>query len=160
MIEKRQIRTFLVLVSETEEFLVALRFAARRARQAKGRVALLSVVEPQEIETWGGVEQALTDEAFDKARKEMVKHEKLATELSGAEPDIFYRKGERRKALLELIETEPNISVLIMAAQTGEGAHNPLIQYLTSDKGLKKMRVPLTIVSDSCRNGDCADDEA
>lgn len=156
--QKRTVRTFLVMVSDSDKKSLALRYAARRARMAKGRVALLHVVEPQGIETWGGIEQAMADEAFNQARKEMVAYEKLATEISGAEPDVYYRKGERRKALLEFIESEPSISILVMAAQTGEGSHNPLIQYLTSDKGLKKLNVPLVVVTDTCRCDDCDDD--
>ncbi len=149
------VRTFLVLADETEEMLVALRYAARRAKTAQGRVALLYVVEPEEISTWGGVERALTDEAFDQGRKKMVALEKIAREISGAEPVTFYRKGERRKVLLELIESEPSISVLVLAAQTGDGGRNPLIQYLTSDKGLRKLKIPLVVVPDNRRADDC-----
>ncbi|MCH8808530.1 MAG: universal stress protein, partial [Proteobacteria bacterium] len=39
-------RVFLVVVDETEEMKVALRFACLRARRTGGRVALLYVIEP------------------------------------------------------------------------------------------------------------------
>lgn len=39
------VRTFLVVVDETEEMRNALRYACRRAQHTNGRVALLNVVE-------------------------------------------------------------------------------------------------------------------
>ena len=39
-------RVFLVVVDESEEMQVALRFACRRAQHTGGRVALLYVIEP------------------------------------------------------------------------------------------------------------------
>ena len=40
------LRTFLVVVDETEEMRNALRYACRRAQHTSGRVALVYVVEP------------------------------------------------------------------------------------------------------------------
>ena len=51
-----QQRIFLVVVDETEEMRVALRYAALRARHTGGRVALLFVIEPSELKTWGAIE--------------------------------------------------------------------------------------------------------
>ena len=42
----KPVRVFLVVVDNTAEMRVALRFACRRARHTSGRVALLHVVEP------------------------------------------------------------------------------------------------------------------
>lgn len=144
-------RIFLVVVDDSPEFPVALRYAAERARAVKGNVALLSVVEPQGIETWGGVERALDDEAFDRARAIVAAHEKTAEDITGQKPLSYFTKGEIRNVLIELIDQEKEITSLVLAAQTGEGARNPLIQYLTSDKGLRKLKIPLVIVPDMCR---------
>src|SRR3546814_11339237 len=45
-------RVFLVVVDETEEMRVALRFAARRAHSTGGKVAMLYVVEPSAFQHW------------------------------------------------------------------------------------------------------------
>lgn len=142
-------KTFLVIVDDSKEMPVALCYAARRAKQAKGRVALLYVVEPDGIETWGGVEQAVMDHAFDEGREKMAQFEKMAEDISGATPVTFYRKGERRKVLVDLVDTQTDIAALVLAAQTHDGGYNPLIQYLTADKGIKKLRVPLIIVPET-----------
>lgn len=143
-------QTYLVVVDSSKEMPVALHYAARRAHDTGALVALLRVVEVDTIETWGGVERAVLDEAFTGARKEMAVYEKEVEDITGVKPQTYYRKGERRKALLDVIENEPSITTLVLAAGTKDGASNPLIQYLTSDKGLRKLRVPLVIVPDIC----------
>ena len=48
-------RVFLVVVDDSPERSVALRYACLRARKGGGRVALLRVIEPQAIIEWAGV---------------------------------------------------------------------------------------------------------
>ena len=59
----RSLRTFLVVVDETEEMRNALRYACRRAQHTSGRVALLYVVEPGEFQHWLGVGRVMEEEA-------------------------------------------------------------------------------------------------
>lgn len=151
MTEKAQTPAFLVSMNG-EESASALAYAAAQARAAGGRVALLYVVEAQEIEAWGGVEKAMADEAFARARQDLALRAKGIEALSGAEPLAFYRKGERRAALLELIESEPSIVALVVAGHAKDGS-NALLQYLVSDKGIKKLSIPLIVVPEVFRGG-------
>ncbi|HAJ19919.1 MAG TPA: universal stress protein, partial [Rhodospirillaceae bacterium] len=48
-------RVFLVVVDDSEEMQVAMRFACLRAKNTGGRVALLYVQEPAEFHHWLGV---------------------------------------------------------------------------------------------------------
>ena len=52
-------RVFLVVVDESEELHLALRFASRRAQRTGGRVALLQVMEPSDFSHWMAVEQVM-----------------------------------------------------------------------------------------------------
>src|SRR5258706_15193379 len=47
-------RVFLVIVDESDELKLALRYAARRAQHTGGRVALLFVIEPSDPQQWVG----------------------------------------------------------------------------------------------------------
>ena len=47
-------RVFLVVVDDSAEQAVALRYACLRARKGGGRVALLRVLEPVELVEWAG----------------------------------------------------------------------------------------------------------
>ena len=55
-------RTYLVVIDDSPEARVALRFAARRAAKTGGEVDVLAVVEPQDFVQWGGVQAAIEEE--------------------------------------------------------------------------------------------------
>lgn len=144
-------RTFLVVLDDSKEFPRALRYAALRAKELNGRVAVLYIVEPQGIETFGGVEQAVIDEAFDEGRRKMAAHEKAVEAIIGEKLKSHYRKGESRATLLAFIEEKTDICALVLAAQAKEGGNNPLIQYFTSEKGLRKLKIPLIVLPETMR---------
>ena len=55
--------------------------------------------------------------------------QKLATqvnELTGSLPVLFVREGDRRDELLKLIDEEPSISILVLAANTEQRGPGPL----------------------------------
>jgi len=138
-------RVFLVVVDESEELKVALRYAARRAQHTGGRVALLYVIEPSDLQQWMAVETLMREERREEAEALLQKLSSAVTELSGSMPVIFIREGRRRDELLALIEEEPSISILVLAAGAGPEGPGPLITALTG-KALTKLRVPITIV--------------
>lgn len=147
-----QIRVFLVVVDDTAEMRVALRFACRRARHTDGRVALLHVIEPSEYRHFMGVGDLMREEARTEAE---ILVQKLATqvqEMSGAVPIVYLREGNRRDELLKLIHEEPSISILVLGANTEASGPGPLVAALTG-KFLNRLRVPLTIVPGNLDDG-------
>jgi len=150
-----QARIFLVVVDESEEMHVAMQFAALRARHTGGRVALLYVIEPSDMQQWMAVENLVREEKRQEAEQLL---DKLATEvkeMSGSVPVVYIREGRRRDALLTLIEEEPTISILVLAAGTGPEGPGPLITALIG-KMSGKMRVPITIVPGSLSDAQIA----
>jgi hypothetical protein len=67
------------------------------------------------------------------------------SEQTGALPVLYLREGSRRSQLMELIDEEPSISILVLAADTGPRGPGPLVAALTG-KFVGKLRVPVTIV--------------
>ncbi len=60
-------RTYLVVIDETEEARLALRFASRRAAKTDGAVHILALVEQADFVAWGGVQATMEEEARDRA---------------------------------------------------------------------------------------------
>jgi len=150
-----QIRIFLVVVDESEEMRVALQFAARRARHTGGRVALLYVIEPSDMQQWMAVENLVREEQRQAAEQVLSKLATEVKEMSGTLPVVYIREGRRRDALLALIEEEPSISILVLAAGAGPEGPGPLITALVG-KMSGKMRVPITIVPGSLSDAQIA----
>src|SRR5258708_26956166 len=138
-------RVFLVVVDESEELKVALRYAARRAQHTGGRVALLFVIEPSDLQQWAAVETLMREEQREQAEALLQRLSAEVAEMAGSMPVIFIREGRRRDELLALIEEEPSISILVLAASTGAEGPGPLITALTG-KALTNLRLPITIV--------------
>ncbi len=138
-------RVFLVVVDETPELKVALRYACRRAWKTGGRVALLCVVERGEVQEWAGVGELMKEESRQEAERLLQKMAAEVDKLSGAMPVLYLRDGDRREELLKLIEEEPSISILVLGAATGSKGPGPLVSALTG-KFVGRLRVPLTIV--------------
>ncbi len=144
---KQAHRVFLVVVDQSEELKVALRFAARRARATGGRVAMLYVTEPAEAE-WLGVGEIMREERRTEAEQRLQELSTMVQELSGEMPVLYVREGTVREELLKLIDEEPSISILVLGADTGSGGPGPLVTALTG-KFLSKLHIPLTIVPGS-----------
>ncbi len=142
---KTTARVFLVVVDETPELKVALRYACIRAKKTGGRVALLYVMEPGEFQQWMGVNELMREEARLGAEQLLQKIAADVQKESGAMPVLYVREGERRDELLKLIDEEPGVSILVLGAATGSKGPGPLVSALTS-KFVGRMRVPVTIV--------------
>jgi nucleotide-binding universal stress UspA family protein len=143
--EKDDDRVFLVVVDDTEEMRVALRFACRRAAHTHGRVALLYVVESSEFQHWMSVGDLMREEARSEGEQVLQRCAAQVSKQTGSLPVLYLREGSRRSQLMELIDEEPSISILVLAADTGPRGPGPLVSALTG-KFVGKLRVPVTIV--------------
>jgi nucleotide-binding universal stress UspA family protein len=138
-------RVFLVVVDDTDEMRNALRYACRRARRTQGRVALLYVIEPVEFQHWLGVGRVMEAEARVSAEQRM---QALAGEVfgqTGRMTVVHIREGKRAEQLVDLLQTDPTISTLVLGTAVGGGNPGPLVSHLLSNLG-RKIRVPLTLV--------------
>ena len=138
-------RLFLVVVDDSDELEAAVTFACFRARNTGGRVGLLRVVEPADFQHWAAVGDLMREEARADAEALLQQVAGQVVEKQGKFPVLFVREGERKEELLALIDEEPDIRVLVLAAATGAKGPGPLISFLTK-KVIGRMRVPVTIV--------------
>lgn len=138
-------RVFLVVVDESDEMMVALRFACRRALRTSGRVALLHVLEPADFSYSLALESLMEEDRRLEAEKQLQKMAARVNEWTGTMPILYLREGARRAELLKLIEEEPQISILVLGANTGPKGAGPLIEALTG-KFIGKLRIPMTVV--------------
>jgi nucleotide-binding universal stress UspA family protein len=141
-------RVFLVVIDETEELQIAVHYAARRASHTGGRVALLYVIEPSELQHWIAIENLAREERREEAEQLMRRLCEEILPIAGSMPIVYIREGSRRDELLALNNEEPSVSILVLAAATGPEGPGPLISYLTG-KPAARLRIPITIVPGS-----------
>jgi len=143
--QARRDRVFLVVVDDSPERRVALRYAALRAKKSGGRVALLRVIEPAGQVEWAGVGALLAEERREEAEKLLSGLAAEVHEITGGLPILLIREGEARDQLLALVAEDPRISILVLASAPGGSGPGPLIQALTG-RHAGRLVVPMTIV--------------
>ena len=141
-------RVMLVVIDESAELPVALRYACLRARHTGGRVALLYVLEPGDSQQWRAVEDLMREESRAAAEATMKRLSEQVFEASGSMPILYMREGKVRDQLLTLIEEEPSISILVLGASINPKGPGPLVTALTG-AFVSKLRIPITIVPGS-----------
>ena len=121
-------RSYLVVMDETEEAQTALRYAARRAARTGGAVELLALIEPQEFVQWGAVQEAMEEEARLRAEALLVQAKDAIVEEAGIRPNVTVRQGDRIKVVSEFLAEREDIGALVLAA-AAEGGPGPLISH-------------------------------
>lgn len=140
-------RTYLVVIDESPEAEIALRFAARRAVKTGGGVEILTLIPQPEFVQWGGVMATIEDEARERAAALVASAAGTLFAESGITPSITVQQGEGAKVIREMIAANPEIAALVIGA-AASGAPGPMVAHFTgTDAG--KLSVPVMIIPGS-----------
>ena len=128
-------RTYLVVVDDSEESRVALRFAARRAAKTKGRIEIIGLVEPQDFVQWGGVQSAIEEEQRLRIAGVVSAAVGEILDEAGFEVNIIVQKGDAAKNLRDYIGAREDVSALVLGAAPS-GNPGPLVaSFCGNDSG-------------------------
>ena len=141
-------RGFLVVVDDSAEMPIALHFACCRAEHTDGRVALFYVPAKADFQHWMAVGALMREEAREAGEELLQRQSAEVQRKTGKVPILFIREGDRSEELIKLMDEEPNISILVLAAGTEDSGPGPIISYLLG-KGARRLHVPITIVPGS-----------
>ena len=136
---------FLAVVDDSPECAKAVRFAARRCARLGAQIVLLGVVTPPEHETGLGVGEVMQAEAEAQAQKLLDTAAASVRSLAGLEPEQVVRTGSKSDELVQLIETDEDISLLVLAAGEGRDGPGPLVSALAG-KSAASFPIPVAIV--------------
>jgi hypothetical protein len=140
-------RTYLVVIDETPESEIALRFAARRAVKTGGGVEILALIAPMEFVQWGGVMATIEEEARQRAEALVTRAAGTLLTESGLKPSITVREGDGAKVVREMIAANGDIAALVLGA-AASGPPGKLVSHFTGpDAGT--LSVPVMIIPGS-----------
>jgi nucleotide-binding universal stress UspA family protein len=140
-------RTYLVIVDDSAEARVALRFAARRAAKTSGRIEVLGIVEPQEFVQFGGVQAAIEEEQRLRIQGVVSSAVGEIIDESGIEAMVIVRQGEPVKAVREFIGEREEVAALVLGAAPS-GSPGPLVaNFCGNDAG--KLPCPVMLIPGS-----------
>ena len=117
-------RKFLVVIDETPECVRAVHFAALRAAHTQGALVLLFVIPRAAFQQWKGVENIMRAEAVEAAESAL---------------------GKFADQVRQLIESDEDIAVLVLASGTGKDGPGPLVSSLVG-RSSPGFGIPVTVV--------------
>lgn len=122
--------TFLVIVDNTPECALAIRFAALRALHTGASVGLLHVIRPSPFLQWGRAQEMIESEAMEDAENALARAATVAEAIMGRRPETHIRTGKPTEAILEFIREHSGIRALVLAA-AARGRPGPLVGHFT-----------------------------
>jgi nucleotide-binding universal stress UspA family protein len=122
-------RTYLVVIDDSPESALALRFAARRAARTGGGVIVLAIIPPQDFVAFGGVQATIEAECREHA-EELVAAASDAVVQEGVTPQTLIKSGKPAEVVREVIGASDEIAALVLAT-AATGAPGPLVAHFT-----------------------------
>jgi nucleotide-binding universal stress UspA family protein len=136
--------TYLVVADDSDEFRLALRYACVRAKTHRARLGILRIVEDQDFQHWGAVEDKMKKELRQQGEQYLWAVAKAANDQNGIIPSLYFAEGDPGEAVIETIDGDENIVALILGGGVGNSP-GPLVSFCIG-KGLARMKVPVVVV--------------
>jgi nucleotide-binding universal stress UspA family protein len=143
----------LVIVDDSAEWDRAVYYASRWAMRVGGGVVMLRIIETDEQnQQWLGVADIMRAEAQDDANAALDRAAGRANGIAAITPERVIREGEAAEQILDVIDQDVDITMLVLAANSGPEGPGPIITMMAGVVG--SFPIPVTIVP-----GDLSDED-
>jgi len=136
---------FLVIDDQSPEFPVALLYAGLRARAIGGCVVILSIVQTARFAHWVSISEEMRADALAEARAAAEQHT-AALAARGVSAQLVLTEADLKAAIKSLLEKDPAIRAIVLAAATGRGGPGPLVSSLAKGSGLGGRPVAVVVL--------------
>ncbi|SIN96992.1 Universal stress protein family protein [Parasphingorhabdus marina DSM 22363] len=126
-------RTYLVVIDETDEASVALRFASRRAMKTGGALHILALVESEGFVAWGGVQATLEEEAKNRAEALVSSAAGTLFDETGIRPSITVKEGKGPDDVRRVMKKIDGLAALVLGA-AASGSPGPLVTHFAASE--------------------------
>ncbi|MBU6164840.1 MAG: universal stress protein [Alphaproteobacteria bacterium] len=125
--------TYLVVIDDSPESRVAMRFAVLRAAHVGADVRLISVVRPTEFMHFGALQSVMAAEARDEAQALLEQLAGEAAAAAGSRPAITVLEGEPAAVILAHVKDNPGIRALVLGTAS-RGTPGPLVSFFAGER--------------------------
>ena len=113
---------FLVLLEDSQESTVAIRFAAHRAARAGASVTVLAVIHAEDIAHGLGVAEVMRAEAREQIEAHYEVYAGWMRDRVQVASELVIREGDPAAELLALVGTDEDVSIVILGIGSQAGA--------------------------------------
>jgi nucleotide-binding universal stress UspA family protein len=143
----------LVIVDDTAEWDRAVYYASRWAVRVGGGVVMLRVIEIlDKNQQWLGVADVMRAEAIETAERALDRASGRANGVAGITPERVIREGDTIAQLRKVIDDDPDITMLVLAAADGPEGPGPIVTAMVRHFGT--FPVPVMLVASSLTDDD------
>ncbi len=125
--------TYLVVIDDSPESRVAMRFAVLRAAHVGADVRLVSVVRPTEFMHFGAVQSMMAAEARADAEALLTKLAGEAEAMEGARPSVLVLEGDPSAVILAHVKDNPGVRALVLGTAS-RGTPGPLVSFFAGER--------------------------
>jgi len=145
---KKRLRKLIVVVDDSPESEIAIRFAAARAAHITGGgLILFHCIRPGEFQHWIGVADRMREEAHDNAKALLTDVAEKLHAYCGVTAQIEIAEGDPSVEVLKFIQSQEDIFGLVLGAG-GEGERGPLVDYFSGAE-ISNLPCPVMLVPGS-----------
>jgi hypothetical protein len=141
-----RLRKFLAVSDETEECITALMFAGMRAKAVGAGLVVLRCAKIPGMGGWIGLDRDISQDAMDAARLKATQHADAVEARTGIKPEIVISEEEAVDAIRKLVESDPSVKSLILAAGSGRLGPGPLVSRLAKGKPVAARPIAVTVI--------------
>ncbi len=125
--------TYLVVIDDSAESRVAMRFAVLRAQHVGAEVTLASVVNVAGFLQFGAVQSAMAAQARGEAEALLEELAGEAQQLGGRKPRAIVLEGDPAATVLAHVKDNPGIRALVLGTPA-KGGPGPMVGYFTGER--------------------------
>lgn len=138
-------KSYLIIADESEEFSAALYYALRLANLNNGHVSIAHIQDLQDFLHWGAVENMVREDMRKESEQILYRIARECNTYNNHIPSLYSREGKAVDVIQEILEGDPRICALILAASTKSSDPNPLIKHFSGKAGAA-LKIPLMII--------------
>ena len=139
-------RKFLAVSDDTDECRAALIYAGRRAAAVRAGLVVLRCASVPALGGWIGLDQDISQDAIDAARLKAAEHARMVEERTGVTPEVVVSDEDPLDAIRKVVEQDPAIRQLVLAAGSGRWGPGPLVSRLGKGRSLAERPLAVTVV--------------
>jgi hypothetical protein len=139
-------RKFLAVSDETDECISALLFAAMRAKAVGAGLVILRCARVPGLGGWIGLDKDISQDAIDAARVKATQHADQVEARTHIRGELVVSDEEPIDAIRKVVDGDPAIKVLILAAGLGRMGPGPLVSRLAKGKPLAARPIAVTVI--------------
>jgi nucleotide-binding universal stress UspA family protein len=136
---------YLVCVAQNEESRIALRFACIKAKKRGGKVGMIHVTEPADVQTLFAVADKMNEERREEAESLMHKLAKEAHDSTGVMPSITICEGTIGEEIINAAIEDHDANMLVLGVASPSSNHGKLIAWIANQLS-SKILIPMMLV--------------